>query len=509
MTVKTFCCLLGMPLLLMPACKKEKTSMVYHEQHRPQFHFSQPAQWMNDPNGLVFYKGEYHMFYQHYPDSTVWGPMHWGHAVSKDLVHWDNLPIALYPDTLGYIFSGSAVIDWNNSSGLQQGGHPPLIAVFTQHSETRRRAGRIDYENQCIAYSLDMGRTFIRFGSNPVITNPGEKDFRDPKVIWYAKLQKWIMVLAAGNHVMFYGSSDLLKWEYMSEFGSEAGAHGGVWECPDLFPLHTGNLDKWILLVNINPGAPNGGSGTQYFTGEFNGHKFINDNPADTVLWLDYGPDNYAGVTWSDIPAADGRRIFIGWMNNWAYAQVVPTVGWRSAMTLPRSLTLKRTGNGLRLCINPVRELEKLKIQKRALKPDSVKGIPITGMNEIEIRVNLSGTSTKEFGLIFANWLSEELKVGYDVSGNRYFINRTYSGKTDFSPAYTKELFAPRIASDSILRMRLFLDHSSLELFADSGITSMTATFFPNADFNRLTFFRNDGVTESSDVIVYNLNRIW
>ncbi|HKK42016.1 MAG TPA: glycoside hydrolase family 32 protein, partial [Bacteroidales bacterium] len=284
---------LAVIIFIVSSCSTENN---YSEQNRLQYHFSPEKHWMNDPNGLVWFEGEYHLFYQYYPDSTVWGPMHWGHAVSKDLVHWKNLPVALYPDSLGYIFSGSAVIDNNNSSGLQSGDYPPMIAVFTQHSEKRLKEGRSDYQNQSIAFSNDKGRTFTKYAHNPVIANPGEKDFRDPKVIRIDSLNKWVMVLAAGQKVEFFGSENLIKWEHMSDFGNDIGAHGGVWECPDLFPLRNGDSTKWVLLVSINPGGPNGGSATQYFTGDFNGTKFIPDASQDSTMWLDYGPDDYAGV---------------------------------------------------------------------------------------------------------------------------------------------------------------------------------------------------------------------
>ncbi len=294
------------------------------EQHRPHFHFTPESMWMNDPNGMVYYEGEYHLFYQHHPDDVVWGPMHWGHAVSTDLVHWEHLPIALYPDEYGYIFSGSAVVDWKNTSGFGSKHNPPLIAIFTYHDVDGEQAGNNDYQTQGIAYSIDKGRSWTKYENNPVLPNPGIKDFRDPKVIWYEPDQKWIMTLAAHDNVRFYSSPNLKDWIFESEFGKGIGAHGGVWECPDLFPMELDGTQKWVLLVSLNDGGPNGGSGTQYFIGDFDGKTFINDNSKNQILWLDYGRDNYAGVTWSDIPDEDGRRIFMGWMSNWSYAEVVP-----------------------------------------------------------------------------------------------------------------------------------------------------------------------------------------
>jgi fructan beta-fructosidase len=298
----------------------------YKEEHRPQFHFSPPQKWMNDPNGMVYFNGSYHLFYQYYPDSTVWGPMHWAHATGSDLVHWKNEPIALYPDSLGYIFSGSAVVDKKNTTGFGKNGKIPLVAIFTHHDP--KTEGRTDFENQSIAYSLDEGKTWTKYAGNPVLKNPGIVDFRDPKVMWYENRQKWVMTLATKDRVTFYSSPNLKEWKKESEFGEKVGAHGGVWECPDLFSLDFNGKTYWVLFVSVNPGGPNKGSATQYFIGEFDGSKFT---PLDTdARWVDWGADNYAGVTWSN---TGNRRIFLGWMSNWQYAQVVPTQKWRSAMT--------------------------------------------------------------------------------------------------------------------------------------------------------------------------------
>ena len=233
--------------------KQKLAGSAFNEPHRPQFHFTPDSMWMNDPNGLVYFDGEYHLFFQHYPGDIVWGPMHWGHAVSKDLIHWEHLPIALYPDSLGYIFSGSAVIDWKNTSGLQQGSAPPMIAIFTHHNMEGEHAGANDFQYQSIASSNDRGRSWTKYAGNPVLKNPGIRDFRDPKVIWYEEGQEWIMVFAAHDRVMFYSSPDLINWTKESEFGEKTGAHGGVWECPELFPITFSGEIKWVLLVSINP----------------------------------------------------------------------------------------------------------------------------------------------------------------------------------------------------------------------------------------------------------------
>jgi fructan beta-fructosidase len=497
-------------VLFFISSSKEKKQTTYNEKYRPQFHFSPPGNWMNDPNGLVYFEGEYNLFYQYYPDSTVWGPMHWGHAVSTDLIHWVNLPIALYPDSLGYIFSGCAVVDWKNKTGFQKGSSPPIVAMFTHHSPKRLEKGTHDFQYQSIAYSNDKGRTFVKYDGNPVISNKlKEQDFRDPKLSWNEELGKWVVVLAAGQKVEFFCSPDLKNWEFLSEFGTDAGAHGGVWECPDFFRLKIGDEYKWVLIVNMNPGCPNGGSGTQYFIGQFDGKEFVNDNPKETTLWLDYGPDNYAGVTWSDIPNDDGRRILIGWMSNWSYAQVTPTAEWRSANTIPRVLELKNTDSGLRLSSAPVKEIEKLRTKSHVLSLAPGSEVEITGLNEIVLNINSSETDATEFGLIFSNRLGEQLVTGYNRLTNQFFTDRIKSGKTDFSPEFAKVHYAPRISKDGIINLNLFLDHSSLELFADGGLSILTDVFFPTENFDQVRFFEKDGKTTKQDITIYDLQSTW
>lgn len=293
---------------------------------------------------MFYLNGKYHLYFQYYPDGNVWGPMHWGHAISENLITWEEQPIALYPDDLGLIFSGNAVVDKDNISGFGKDGVSPIVAIYTYHNMEGEKAGEIDFQTQGIAFSLDEGMTWIKYDKNPIISNPGIKDFRDPKVIWDNSNDKWIMSLAAGNKLMFYSSLNLKDWKFESEFGENIGAHGGIWECPDLFPIKIEGSDKtnWVLLVSINPGAPNGGSATQYFIGDFDGSTFTLDKDFSNqlsnqnALWLDYGRDNYAGVTWSNIAETDGRKLFIGWMSNWDYARDVPTFKWRSSMTVPR-----------------------------------------------------------------------------------------------------------------------------------------------------------------------------
>lgn len=507
--------------LLYPVLGSGATAGGVLEPHRPQFHFTPAANWMNDPNGMVYFAGEYHLFYQYYPDGDTWGPMHWGHAVSRDLVHWERLPIALYPDAQGWVFSGSAVVDWQNTSGLGQGGQPPLIAVFTTHQAEREKAGHADFQNQCLAYSNDRGRSWRRWEGNPVLRNPGIRDFRDPKVIWHAATQRWIMTLAVQDHVAFYTSPNLKDWTFASEFGRHYGAHGGVWECPDLFPLPVpGSNDiRWVLLVSINPGGPNGGSATQYFIGDFDGNHFTTPQDPGAVQWMDYGRDNYAGVTWSDLPANDGRRILLGWMSNWQYANQVPTQPWRSAMTIPRELRLVQTPAGWRLQSWPVQELTALRGAAQTLKKTVVQGrvelsgqlpgIPASQM-EVELTWALPEGSTAQFGLELRNQRQEFYRVGFDARTNTYFSDRTQAGKRSFSGYFADRItVAPRWSNARTLQLRIYCDRASAELFADGGQTVLTDLFFPHEDYHQIALFSNGGTATLVAAKFYPLQSIW
>jgi fructan beta-fructosidase len=499
--------------------KPKDTSAQYAEQYRPQVHFSPPFGWMNDPNGMVFFEGEYHLFYQYYPDSTVWGPMHWGHAISTDLMHWENLPIALYPDSLGFIFSGSAVVDLNNTSGFGKDGKPAMVAIFTLHNMKGQKAGKKDIESQGIAYSTDKGRTWTKYENNPVLKSPGTPDFRDPKVSWNDATKKWVMTLAVGDHICFYSSPNLKEWALESEFGKGIGAHGGVWECPDLFQLPVnGKSDqkKWVLIVNINPGGPNGGSATQYFVGEFDGHKFVNESTANQ--WVDQGKDNYATVTFSNIPETDGRRISIGWMSNWQYAQVVPTSIWRSAMTLPRELKLISENNQYVLTSEPVKELEKLRGQTTELKPVLVKGnleldhqltTPLFPV-ELSLKFTLPQTeAANDFGIELYNSKDENLLIGYNKVKGEFYINREKSGNSDFSKDFAGIHTAAIVLTGSEVEMHLIIDAASVELFAVNGKIAMTEIFFPTESFSGFRIYSKNGNVQLTSGSAYKLVSIW
>ncbi len=469
---------------------------IYHEPYRLQVHFSPKEKWMNDPNGMVYYKGVYHLFFQYYPNDIVWGPMHWGHAVSKDLMHWKQLPIALYPDSLGYIFSGSAVVDYQNTSGFGKNGKVPMVAIFTNHDPKLEKTGSDKFQNESIAYSLDDGITWTKYPGNPVLKNPGIKDFRDPKVSWYAPGKKWLMTLATKDRITFYSSSNLKNWTKESEFGKTIGAHGGVWECPDLFPLKLNGKSYWVLLVSINPGGPNGGSATQYFIGNFDGKTFT-PLSADTK-WIDYGPDDYAGVTWGN---TGDRKIFLGWMSNWLYANQVPTQKWRNAMTIPREVALKQINGNIFLTSNPVKEIENIASKALPVSPKDAK-LPA------QYQLSFGCDKIMDFTIVLSNKGGEQLSIGYRKQDNAYFIDRSHSGDVTFSPDFLKPLTAPRLTNSAQSNIKIIADAASVELFADDGLTNMTAVFFQKTKFDHLQIKNQKGMTIENLKII-PLRPIW
>jgi len=472
---------------------------MYEETFRPQYHFSPKENWMNDPNGLVYYKGEYHLFYQYHPYSKVWGPMHWGHAISRDLIHWEELPIALYPDELGQIFSGSAVVDQDNTSGLKNSEEDVLVAIFTHHGEKS--------EQQSIAYSNDKGRTWTKYKGNPVVKNPGIKDFRDPKVFWHRPSQRWIMTLAAGDCVHFYGSPNLLDWSFLSSFGKEYGAHGGVWECPDLIELEIEgeNAKKWVLIVSINPGGPNGGSAVQYFTGDFDGITFAADMEKERVQWADYGRDFYAAVTWSNIE----EPIWIGWMSNWQYANQVPTDPFRSVMSIPRKLRLRREEGKLNLIQIPI-ELtsivagtlivnEELTLQPHASKKMEVNKLQLLFQGKVKENTASAFTWT-------LRGENEYLQIIFDCVNKEVRMDRTKSGLTTFSEQFSS---VSKMPLKELEEFSIFIDQSSVELFVNQGRGVMTELFFPTAKKMILEIEAIDGIVDLTDISVKILQSAW
>jgi len=482
---------------------------------RPLIHFTPPIGWMNDPNGLVYFDGEYHLFYQYVPwdrwDPTGTAhPAHWGHAVSPDLIHWTHLPVAITPDDLGAIYSGSVIVDHEDSSGFFD-GQPGLVAIFTHHNTKPPPLGA---QIQSVAYSSDRGRTWTRYACNPVIANPGAPDFRDPKVFWHAPTKRWVMVVTyQGDRVQVYVSENLKDWEYASEFGVDQGAHDALWECPDLFalpvdgdPRHT----KWVLhLSTYHPTATSNHPGLQYFIGDFDGRTFSNHNPAATVLTPDYGRDNYAAVTWSDIPAADGRRLIIGWMSDWTYAREAPTDLWRGQMTIPRELRLVRHDEGIRLIQTPVAELDRLRAAHTrwaGTTIDPARSAWERGVSDaMEIIVSLDPGSAAECGLRVHAGEGEQTMIGYDAGRAVLFTDRTQSGRTHFSAAFPGRHGAPLAAKGGLIALRIYLDRSAVEVFGNEGEAVVSSLIFPESGTTGLEWYAFGGEARLISLDIYHL----
>ena len=446
---------------------------------------------------MVYADGTYHLFYQYNPYGARWGNMHWGHAISKDLVNWQYQPTAIAPDKLGAIFSGSAVIDHDNTAGFGKGA---MIAIFTS-------AG--DRQTQSIAYSLDGGKTFTKYEGNPVLTDANIIDFRDPKVFWHAPSKQWVMSLATTQTITFYGSKNLKEWTRLSEFGEGLGGHGGVWECPDLFPLTYEGKTKWVLFVSINPGGPNGGSATQYFIGNFDGKTFTPDT-MDYPLWLDYGRDNYAGVTWSNVPTADGRRLFIGWMSNWDYANEIPTENFRSAMTVARTLRLAHNGEHLVVASEPVKELESLRREPLSLA-DKTTSDTVTFENFLpnnqgayELTFTVTPNDTDSFSFALENAKGETIKYLFDCANKTLSVDRSKSSVAFNANFAETPIKAPLTAKKSYT-VRLLVDKASTELFVNNGEVVQTNTVFPTEVYNTLRFKTEKGTLNLNDITVYKL----
>lgn len=655
-------------------CGAANSTGYYSEAFRPQYHFTPEKNWMNDPNGLVYYEGEYHLFYQYNPFGDKWGHMSWGHAVSPDMVHWQHLPLAL-PEADGVmIFSGSAVVDWKNSSGFGKDGKPPLVAIYT--------GCRVDSDGvqfECIAYSNDKGRTWTKYPGNPVI-NLNSKDFRDPKVQWYEPTKSWIMTvsLSAEHKVCFYGSPNLKDWTLLSKFGP-AGATSGVWECPDLFQLPVTGTDekRWVLAVNINPGSIAGGSGGQYFIGQFDGKQFTPDpdsllkptpeyvpsgevianfegqdygdwkttgeafgpgpaqgrladqNPVDgylghglvnsyyhgdattgtltspefeitkpflnfligggsqketrmdlmvggrivrtasgsdaerlswsswdvrefqnkkailqivdsatggwghinvdqimladaparpaseSALWFDYGPDYYAAVSWSDIPQTDGRRLWIGWMSNWEYGQDEPTSPWRSAMSIPREVGLRHTTEGIRLVQKAAREMKSLRGEHYQFEGGGVAEANAWLMrshiqgDQLEIEADLDLRNTGVEGLKVLKGSGEETVVGVDRDKGTVFVDRAHSGNVSFNPRFSGRYEAPLAARDGKVKLHMFVDACSVEVFVNDGEKVFTVLAYPTTGGRGVEFFESEKGAKISSVEVWRLKSVW
>lgn len=460
---------------------------------RPTLHFTPPQGWMNDPNGLVYFDGEYHLFYQYYPHDRIHGPMHWGHAVSRDLCHWEHLPLALAPDEQGTCFSGSAIVDWHDASDLFD-GEPGLLAFYTVHREAADDPE--DYiQEQCLAYSRDRGRSWQKYAGNPIIAAPGFKDFRDPKVVWHAPSRRWVMALACGQTIQFHVSENLLDWRLASEFGEGQGAHtDGPWECPDLFELPVAGAEEgkplthWVLVVGVGAGEQdNFGSFTQYFVGHFDGERFHNDHPDETALLMDEGRDFYAVQSWSDVPIEDGRRLAIAWLNNWLYAKQTPEAGWRGAMSFPRELALVATSEGLRLRQAFAAEL----LASSECRSAPVAVVP-TELGPGEHRLVEAGSAAAHGGLALelreGSIIELDLQQGRHMSlrlshdGTRLHLEHRrdgHNGDPGFDRHYPHRL-THDLPTGSAVELEWLIDHGSLELLIDGGRLSLSHLSFAN-----------------------------
>ena len=470
------------------------------EQFRPVYHHTPLYGWMNDPNGMVYQDGVWHLFYQYNPFGSQWENMNWGHSTSRDLIHWEAQPIALEPDALGSIFSGSCVIDKDNTAGFGAGA---MIAMYTSAGQN---------QSQSIAYSTDGGKTFTTYAGNPVITQDAP-DFRDPKVFWFEQTKRWIVVLAVGQEVQFYSSPNLKDWTYESSFGREYGNHDGVWECPDLLPLtlnaklSNNSSKKWVLLLNINPGGPFGGSATQYFVGQFDGHKFTCEDAPSETKWMDYGKDHYATVTFSNAP--DNRTVAIAWMSNWQYANQVPTQQFRSANSIPRDLHLMQLDGETYLVSTPSKEM--LDMRGKAVKKGSasnkiIKNLLKQNDGAYEITATLDMQKDGQAQVTLFNNKGEEAVIGFDTAKKEYYFDRTKSGLTSFSDDFACVTRAPLPDADTY-NLRIFVDKASIEVFIDpgfghSGVFPMTSLVFPNEPYNNL---RVSGRGKLQDITVYPL----
>ncbi|WP_051314945.1 glycoside hydrolase family 32 protein [Alteribacter aurantiacus] len=499
------------------AKKIEKAT--YQEPYRPHLHFTPEKKWMNDPNGMVFYEGEYHLFYQFHPDSMQWGPMHWGHAVSRDLLEWEHLPVALEPDELGMIFSGSAIVDWHDTSGLFNGGHG-LVAIYTSASESTQQ--------QSIAYSTDRGRTWVKYNGNPVIPNTELKDFRDPKVFWHHETNRWVMVLAAGQEIMIYSSPNLLNWTYESSFGKCEGAHGGVWECPDLFAIEVEGTKelKWVMQVDIGDGAIAGGSGGQYFVGEFDGRTFVTEpkvtgtlDGGNAVRWVDYGKDFYATQSFSDMPVKDGRRIWMAWMSNWQYANDVPTSPWRSAMSLPREVSLVQEEHVYELIQKPVAELfnrsENIFVDRTiSIEEENTSIIPQPdGPFVLDLMMKGVNGGEPEQGQMVVTLFQSDRKKGcsvtVDFEQGEVAFDRAGMKNSEFHEHFPAVTTAPFSAKAGALHLQLVVDRGSVEIFIDGGRRTMTNLILPEqADSYAITISAS-GKKPEVDCLGFTIKSVW
>lgn len=471
------------------------------EKYRPAFHHTPLYGWMNDPNGMFYKDGRWHLYYQYNPYGSKWQNMTWGHSSSTDLVNWEHHPVALEPNGLGTVFSGSAVVDSRNTAGF---GKDAVIAIYTSAGVSQM---------QSLAHSRDNGETFTVYDGNPVITY--EREARDPNMFWNEETGRWTLVLAGAldREMLFYSSADLKSWTLESSFGKGYGAQEGVWECPDLMelPIRGTNEKRWVLICNINPGGPFGGSATQYFVGDFDGHKFTCDTEPSVTRWMDYGKDHYAAVSWSNAP--QGRHTVVAWMSNWQYANEVPTMQYRSANSVPRDLELFRAGDGeLYLSVTPVPELAAMRGKAvhhgRSTVGEKAKAFKLPSANDgiCEIVVDYDLGSSKTFDLTLANAKGEKVVMTYDAHAGTFAMDRRTSGMTDFSEHFPAVTVAPTHATGKKGRLRVLIDRCSIEAFDGDGRFAMTNLVFPTEPYNVVRAEAHGGKAKISSMDIYPLN---
>lgn len=472
------------------------------EKYRPAYHHTPLYGWMNDPNGMVYHDGVWHLCYQWNPFGSKWQNMTWGHSTSRDLIHWEPQEPTLLPDGLGTIFSGSSAIDEANSAGF---GKNSIVTLFTSAANS---------QVQSLAYSNDGGYTYTTYPGNPVLTL--ESEARDPNMFWNEETKQWTLILAHAldHEMLIFTSPDLKSWTLQSSFGKGLGAQDGVWECPDLFELPvTGTQEKkWVLICNINPGGPFGGSATQYFTGSFDGKTFKVDTDASgnvPTKWLDYGKDHYATVSWSDTP---GRRTVIGWMSNWQYAAEVPTLQFRSANTLPREMGVFKVDDQYYVSSKPSPELDALrgKITHNAKRIQVGKrahtvSLPQENDGICEILMNVDAKRSKQLNMTLANKAQEKVTIIYDVEKETISFDRTQSGIVDFSQDFPAVTVTPTYENDGSVNLRLFIDRSSMELFEQEGRFVMTNLVFPTSPYTTLSFQAEEGSAKVNNLQIYSI----
>ncbi|MFN8349555.1 MAG: glycoside hydrolase family 32 protein [Spirosomataceae bacterium] len=472
------------------------------QDYRPQYHYTAPKNWVNDPNGLVYLDGEYHLFYQYNPFGNVWGHMSWGHAVSKDLKNWETLPVAL-PEfdngdgTQTMIFSGCAVIDSMNTSGFFEKGYTKgMVAIFTSHIEGKA-------QHQSIAYSNDKGRTWKRYDKNPVL-DVGMKDFRDPNVIWYPESKKWVMTVVKPLEytVQFYESNDLKKWTLLSEFGKQ-GDMTKIWECPSLVkvPVVGSDESKWVLLVSSGHRQP-GYLAMQYFVGDFDGKKFTSQKQKE-ILYVDEGKDFYAGIPFYNLPKTHKKPLMIGWINDWEYARDIPTgETWRGGFSVPRELSLKKTPVGFRLAQQPVLSLKKTAFTIKNKEVNGTYEVPFQG-DVFDVTLEIRPQQAKTVSLLVLQSKDEATVIRYDVSAQELSLDRTHSGLVNFHPKFASTERVKVPLKEGKLTLRVLADKSVIELFAQEGEFVMTDWVFPTGNEGKLAISAEGGKTVLTGLVIH------